>query len=111
MAYPKRKPSPYPTFSEEISLQAQDYSIIAGIDEVGRGPLAGPVVAGVAILAVSRHEQLIGRIRDSKLMTSKQRVDHLPLIKFCALATETGSSSPREIDEMGIVNATFLAMK
>ncbi len=100
-----------PTFDEETVLIERGYSLVAGLDEVGRGPLAGPVVAGVAILPPDLEPDLAARINDSKQLTPKQRRDVLGPLREAALGLETGASSAREIDDIGIVRATRLAMR
>ena len=102
---------PSPTFREEAALLGQGYSLVAGLDEAGRGPLAGPVVAGVAILPPNPDWPWIGLIRDSKQMTPSQRERALGYLQDAAVALEAGISSPKEIDELGIVAATRLAMQ
>lgn len=99
-----------PTYKEEASLFEQGYSLIAGLDEVGRGPLAGPVAAGVAVLPSNLKGQWVGLIRDSKQMTPTQRERVLPFIQDAALALGVGMSTSQEIDDLGIVEATRLAM-
>lgn len=100
-----------PSYEEEASLLAQGYSMVAGLDEVGRGPLAGPVVAGVAVLPPNLSGPWVGMVRDSKQMTPTQREYVLPHLQESALALEVGMSSPQEIDDLGIVGATRLAMR
>jgi ribonuclease HII len=86
-----------------------EYKLIAGVDEVGRGPLAGPVVAAVVILPEGFYDP---RIKDSKLIKSiKKREESEKLIKENAIAWGIGASSPQEIDQINILQATFLAMK
>ena len=99
-----------PTYKEEASLFEQGYSLIAGLDEVGRGPLAGPVTAGVAVLPLNLKGEWVGLIRDSKQMTSTQRERALPFIQDAALALAVGMSTSQEVDDLGIVEATRLAM-
>lgn len=82
-------------------------SIIAGVDEVGRGPLAGPVVAGAVVLPENHR---IKGLRDSKKLTKKKREDLYPIIMEKALGTGIGKASVEKIDEMNIREATFLAM-
>ena len=96
--------------SEESALIALGYSYVAGIDEVGRGPLAGPVVAGLVVFPPGIKGRWLRSVRDSKLMSEKEREDILPRIRDASLAAETGMSSAREIDELGIVPATRLAI-
>ena len=99
-----------PTYEEEAHLFEQGYSLVAGLDEVGRGPLAGPVAAGVAVLPRNLKGQWVELIRDSKQMTPAQRERALPYIQDAALALGVGMSSSEEIDDLGIVQATRLAM-
>ena len=99
-----------PTYLEEETLLRQGYSMVAGLDEAGRGPLAGPVLAGVAVLPPNPTGPWVGLVRDSKQMTPAQRETVLPRIREAALALEVGVSHPHEIDELGIVGAPRLAM-
>lgn len=107
---PQKATKPIPTYTVEASLLAQGYSLLAGLDEVGRGPLAGPVMAGVAILPPNPRGRWVSLVRDSKQMTPAQRQYLLPYLEDAALALEVGASSPQEIDRLGIVAATRLAM-
>ena len=84
--------------------------MVGGLDEVGRGPLAGPVVAGVAVLPSSPKGHWLSLIRDSKQLTPSQRDRALPYLQDNALALEVGISSCQEVDDLGIVVATRLAM-
>ena len=86
------------------------YSLVAGLDEVGRGPLAGPVLAGLVVFPANPKGRWVRLIRDSKQMTPAQREQALPYIEDSALALSIGASTPQEIDELGIVGATRLAM-
>jgi len=81
---------------------------IAGVDEAGRGPLAGPVVAAAVILPV--HYALPG-LTDSKKLSAARRAQLEPLIKECAIAWAVAESSSAEIDEINILQATLLAMR
>ena len=81
--------------------------LIAGCDEAGRGCLAGPVVAAAVILPKKFKNELLN---DSKKLTEKQRELLRPVIEKEALAWGVGIVSPREIDEINILNASFLAM-
>ncbi|PCJ30799.1 MAG: ribonuclease HII [Gammaproteobacteria bacterium] len=81
---------------------------IAGIDEVGRGPLAGPVVTAAVILDPNKP---IEGLNDSKKLTEKRREQLVPLIKENALAWSLGRAEVEEIDEINILQATLLAMK
>ena len=90
---------------------AEGYSMVAGLDEAGRGPLAGPVVAGVAVLPPKMVGSWVRLIRDSKIMTRQEREQVFANLQDTAIALEVGVSSAVEIDDVGIVDATFLAMK
>ena len=79
----------------------------AGCDEAGRGCLAGPVVASAVILPTNFRHKLLN---DSKQLTHKQRQILEPIIKEKALSWAIGVVSPQEIDEINILNASFLAM-
>lgn len=85
----------------------EGYTGIFGIDEVGRGPLCGPVVAACVLLP----EEKIYGLNDSKKLTEKKREELVPLIKEKAITYGIGSASPERIDEINILNATFEAMK
>ncbi|MBI2170780.1 MAG: ribonuclease HII [Chloroflexi bacterium] len=101
---------PVATFAEELRLWKQGYRLIAGVDEVGRGPLAGPVVAGAVILDPQANLPFYPLLRDSKALTSNQRNRLDEGIRKSAMAAATGSASAQEIDELGIVRATKEAM-
>ena len=83
-------------------------NFVAGVDEVGRGPLAGPVVAGAVVLP-EKHE--IEGLMDSKKLTKKKREMLYPIILAKALGTGIGIVSVQKIDEINIREATFLAME
>ena len=80
---------------------------ICGVDEAGRGPLAGPVCAAAVILP--EHLQIPG-LTDSKKLTDKKRRELFPIIQEQAIAYGIGLASESEIDEINILQATFLAM-
>lgn len=82
--------------------------MIAGIDEAGRGPLAGSVVAAAVILPVDHG--IVG-IRDSKKLSAKKRIELAKAIRQQAIAWGLGSASREEIDALNILNATMLAMR
>lgn len=92
----------------EIELIDKGYSLIAGVDEVGRGPLAGPVVAAACIF--DRDVDIVG-IDDSKKLSEKKREQFFDEIKDKALAYGIGEASCEVIDEINILEATKLAMK
>ncbi len=85
---------------------------IIGIDEAGRGPWAGPVSAGAVCLPVAQKDlpAILKGVRDSKQMTPLQREKLVDKIKEAAVVWGIGSASAAEIDDMGIVPATILAM-
>jgi ribonuclease HII len=99
-----------PTLSEEKSLRAQGYLLIAGVDEVGRGALVGPVVAAAVIMPTEMKTRWRGQVRDSKLLTPAQRERLSGYIREAAVATGIGSSSNDEIDAVGIAAASRRAM-
>ena len=82
--------------------------LICGLDEAGRGPLAGPVCAAAVILP--EHLQIPG-LNDSKKLTDKKRRELFPVIQEQAVAYGIGLASEQEIDEINILQATFLAMR
>ena len=88
---------------------------IIGVDEVGRGCLAGPVYAAVVALDYYKVNDLDGTvrdlIRDSKKLSSKQRQKIIPVLEAVSVEWGIGQASAREIEALGIVPATFLAMK
>jgi len=100
-----------PSFIEEQLLEAQGYERIAGVDEVGRGALAGPVVAAAVILPRGVDTPWIGEVRDSKQLTPAKRELLFNLIYGTAVAVGIGATAHELIDKMGIVAATRLAMK
>lgn len=84
------------------------YSCVCGVDEAGRGPLAGPVFAAAVILS---KDFIIKGVNDSKKLTEKKREELFGIIKEKSLAYSIASASESEIDEFNILNATFLAMQ
>lgn len=86
----------------------QGIRVLAGIDEVGRGPLAGPVVAAAVIFP--SHQSYINGINDSKKLSPWQREKMVEEIKDKAMALMIGMASEQEIDEINILRATHLAM-
>lgn len=91
----------------EERLWADGVDFVAGLDEVGRGPIAGPVVAAAVILPP--HCKLPG-IKDSKKLSAKKRYELEPQIRQAAVAWALGAVGAREIDKMNILAATKLAM-
>ena len=91
----------------ESSLRAEGYALICGVDEAGRGPLAGPVCAAAVILPPDA--ELPG-LNDSKKLSEKKRELLFPLIQEQAVAWSVAFASVEEIEELNILRATFLAM-
>ena len=96
------------TMEKEMEIRAKGFTAVCGIDEAGRGPLAGPVVAAAVILP--EDIQLPG-VNDSKKITEKKREILFEFVKEHALAYGIGEASETEIDEINILQATFLAMR
>lgn len=92
----------------ENSFYSEDIRVICGVDEAGRGPLAGPVCAAAVILP--KELELPG-LSDSKKLTDKKRRELFPLIQEQAIAYGIGYASEQEIDAINILQATFLAMQ
>lgn len=92
----------------EDALYAKGVQVICGVDEAGRGPLAGPVCAAAVILPP--HLEIPG-LNDSKKLTDKRRRELYPLIKEKALAYGIAFADHNEIDEINILQATYLAME
>ncbi len=92
----------------ENSLYSNGFSCICGVDEAGRGPLAGPVCAAAVILPANCH---IEGLNDSKKLSDKRRRELFPVIKEQAVAYGIAFAAPEEIDNLNILQATFLAME
>ncbi len=113
-----------PDLREEMTLYAEGYRYIAGLDEAGRGSWAGPVVAGAVILPIVQPDlsqkpalsvvegvvEGLEGVRDSKQLTRRQRERLYGIIESAALAVGVGSVPPDKIDELGIAPATRQAM-
>ncbi len=95
-------------YSIENEYREKGFNIICGVDEAGRGPLAGPVYAAAVILP---SDCVIEGLNDSKKLTEKKREALFDEIKEKALDYGIASADEKEIDEINILNATFLAMK
>ena len=94
-------------WEHERALYERGYTVLAGVDEAGRGPLAGPVCAAAVILP---RELQIDGLNDSKKLSEKKREALFDIIRENALAYSVAFASHREIDELNILNATYLAM-
>ncbi|MEG2174063.1 MAG: ribonuclease HII [Oscillospiraceae bacterium] len=99
---------PVNLYEVERALHAKGYGVICGIDEAGRGPLAGPVTAAAVVLPDSL---CIPGLNDSKKLTSLKREQLYTLITQQAIAWYVGLADEREIDALNILQATFLAMR
>ncbi|MDD4875645.1 MAG: ribonuclease HII [Dehalococcoidales bacterium] len=100
-----------PSFAEETILKAQGYHYIAGIDEAGRGALAGPVIAAAVILPCQIDAPWLGEVNDSKQLKPARREFLFYRIYEAAISIGVGEVSPQTVDKDGIINATQLAMK
>ena len=111
----KHKHKTSPTLEEEMALFAQGYSFIAGLDEAGRGCLAGPVIAAAVILPLSNDtEDILARfhgVNDSKQLTMQARERLYDQIMHNALAVGVGSGCVEMIDQRNILQATKYAMR
>ena len=96
-----------PTFELEKLAKDKGYSFVCGVDEAGRGPLAGPVCAAAVILP---QDLAIEGLNDSKKISEKKRDALFPIIKEKAIAYSIAFASVSEIEEHNILNATFIAM-
>lgn len=92
----------------ENSYFDKGIQIVCGVDEAGRGPLAGPVCAAAVILPANAE---IPGLNDSKKLTDKRRRELFPVIKEMAVAYGIGLASHEEVDEINILQATYLAME
>ena len=95
-----------PNWELEAELWQRGYSPVVGIDEAGRGALAGPVVAAAVILPVDNHP-----FRDSKTLSSETRTDLAREVKRNALAWAVGLATAQEVDRLNVLRATHLAAK
>ncbi len=107
------RPKKTASLNHERHFQRAGCQVIIGIDEAGRGPLAGPVVAAAVALPLVRRDlsKVLRGVRDSKEMSPLQRESLDGTVKQISLAWGIGHSSSREIDSIGIVDATKAAMQ
>lgn len=96
-----------PDYSFEFKAQNSGYKVVCGVDEAGRGPLAGPVCAAAVVLPQGL---VIEGLNDSKKLTEKKRELLFDVIKKEAIAYSIAFGSVEEIEQVNILNATFLAM-
>lgn len=102
-----------PDMRLESELRKQGFRLIAGIDEAGRGAWAGPVAAGVIILPIDELDLVskLDGVRDSKMLSPKQRELWNVSLKKIALSWSVGMVSARKVDTLGLIAATRLAMQ
>ena len=98
-----------PSLRREAALWVEGRSTVAGVDEVGRGPLAGPVVAAAVVFPMGAKP--IRGLDDSKVLTALQRAKFYVKIRERAQAVAVGAASVREIDRLNIRRASILAME
>lgn len=98
-----------PTFERETALWNAGRTIVAGVDEAGRGPLAGPVVAAAVVFPAGLKP--IRGLRDSKVLGADKRERLALVVRARAVAVGVGAASAREIDRLNIRRATILAMQ
>ncbi|MFK0038691.1 ribonuclease HII [Paenarthrobacter sp. NPDC090517] len=103
-----KNPVGFPTLDVERSFLSSGVRLLAGVDEVGRGALAGPVSVGIAVVNLESHG-LLADVRDSKLLKPEDRDRLEPLVREWAVASAVGHASSREIDRIGIIAALRLA--
>ena len=97
-----------PTFEYEEKHYSEGFNSVCGVDEAGRGPLCGPVVAAAVILPLGLE---IEGLNDSKKLSEKKREALFDVICEKAIAYSIAEASPAEIDEINILNASMLAMR
>lgn len=100
-----------PGRSIEAALYAEGYLRVAGLDEAGRGALAGPVVAAAVILPQTAGFDWLERVRDSKMLAEEEREDIFKLMQQSGIDIGIGVISSQVIDDINILNATRQAMK
>ena len=105
---PRASRSAVPTLREERLLLRSGHALVAGVDEVGRGALAGPVSVGVVVVDATTRSAPQG-LRDSKLLTPAAREELVPRLRRWAPAHAVGHAEPEEIDALGIIAALRLA--
>ena len=102
-----------PDLERELKLVSAGHRYVAGIDEAGRGALAGPVVAAAVILPIDRFDlaRALSEVRDSKQLSPASRQRCMKNIREIAVAVGIGEASPREVDDLGLLPATRAAMQ
>ncbi|MEO5994235.1 MAG: ribonuclease HII, partial [Arthrobacter sp.] len=97
-----------PTLDYERRFRNAGARLVAGVDEVGRGALAGPVSVGITVVDLER-QVLLADVRDSKLLKVADRERLVPLVRSWSVANAVGHATAKEIDDVGIVAALRLA--
>ncbi len=105
---PGPAPGPAPSLREERALLRAGHHRVAGVDEVGRGALAGPVSVGVVVVTAATRSAPQG-LRDSKLLTAEARGRLAPRLRRWATAWAVGHAEPEEVDDLGVLRALRLA--
>ena len=102
-----------PSLTRELELVAAGHPLVAGLDEAGRGALAGPVVAAAVILPLERFDlaRVLEGVRDSKQLSPVARQSWATQVRRIALTIGIGESSAEEVDRVGLLPATRLAMQ
>lgn len=93
-----------PTLDYERRFLSSGARLLAGVDEVGRGALAGPVSVGIAVIDLSK-QNLLDDVRDSKLLRESERERLEPLVRSWCVASAVGHASAKEIDALGLISA------
>ncbi|MFH5822484.1 ribonuclease HII [Georgenia sp. AZ-5] len=106
---PARRPRPSRVLETRLAADLGAPALVAGMDEVGRGALAGPVTVGVAVVGPSTSRRMPKGLADSKLLTPRAREDLVPPVRAWCTGSAVGHASPEEIDELGIIAALRLA--
>ena len=104
-------PAQRPTRRRELHHRRNGARTIVGVDEVGRGPLAGPIVTAAVLLPLDRRPTWLSELRDSKQLTSRQRERLAPIIQEGALQSSLGWVHACELDELGMTRALRLACR
>jgi ribonuclease HII len=104
---------PSPDLRHEMQLRRSGARYVAGLDEVGRGAWAGPVMAAAVILPLDKPDlaDRLAGVRDSKVMTARQREYWAEQIRCLSLSVGIGSATPSEVDTAGLIEATRRAMR
>lgn len=104
---------PIPDLTHELALARRGHAVVAGLDEAGRGALAGPVVAAAVVLPLERFDlaSALGGVRDSKLLRPAARERWAARIQNLSVTRAVGVAEAVEVDQLGLLPATRLAMQ